>query len=190
MKPSPVALLLLMTAGCAATPPLPRGPIAARELAGTDGTTHAVPATSEDARLTVLVFFSAHCPCQSAHDERLREIDTTYRGRGVELLGVDSEAGASLARDAREAEQRRYAFPILIDSDASLARALGADYATYAVVIDRGGTVRYRGGIDSDRTHLTAEARPYLRDAIDDLLGGHPPRAPTSKALGCALQTR
>jgi hypothetical protein len=56
------------------------------------------------------------------------------------------------------------------------------------VVLDGEGRVRYRGGIDSDRTHLHEDATPFLRLALDDLLAGRPPRVAEGKTLGCSLQ--
>lgn len=140
--------------------------------------------------LTVLVFFSRDCHCLKLHDGRLRELDAAYKARGVQFVMVDSEVAATPEGDAREAAARGYAFPILIDKGARLATALDAQYATYTVVVDPGGHVLFRGGIDSDRSHLHADATPYLRDALDDLLAGHAPRVAEAKTLGCSLQTR
>jgi peroxiredoxin len=155
-------------------------------LEGTDGKTHGLP-SGQGAALTVLVFFSAHCDCQAAHDARLAELERKYRGLGVAFFAVDSEVGAALGRDAQEAQRRAYPYPILIDPRAELARALGAEYATYTVVLDARGRVRYRGGIDSDLAHLRTDAVLYLRDALDDLLAGRAPRRAYGEALGCAL---
>lgn len=137
---------------------------------------------------TVLIFFSPHCHCLDAHDARIRALYDGYHGRGVELLMVDSEVSGSRDRDDAEARRRGYAFPILLDRGAKLADALGADYATYSVVVDREGRVLYRGGIDSDKMHLHEDARPYLRAALDDLLAGRAVRSPEAKTLGCALE--
>ena len=49
--------------------------------------------------------------------------------------------------------------------------------------------MRYRGGIDSDKTHLKADRTQFLAEALDDLTAGRPPRRPEGKTLGCALQT-
>lgn len=139
------------------------------------------------APLTVLVFFSGHCPCQTAHDERLVALDARYAPRGVQFYAIDSEVGATADRDRAEAARRRYRFPILTDDGATIATAVGAESATYTLVVDRVGAIRYRGGIDSDRTHLTPAATPYLADALEDLLAGRAPRVAESRALGCAL---
>jgi hypothetical protein len=139
--------------------------------------------------LTVLVFFSPGCHCLAVHDARLTDLYARYHPRGVELLMIDSENGGSPERDAAEAQRRGYPFPIVRDEGARLADALGARYATYTVVLDGQGRIRYHGGIDSDKSHLHADARPYLQDALEDLLSGRPPRVAEGEALGCALQT-
>jgi hypothetical protein len=177
--------VLLAMAACASPPP-PRA-IPESQLPGTDGRAH--PLVDRSATLTVIEFFSAHCPCQTQHDERLRVLASAYGPRGVTFVAVDSEAGASLARDGREAAGRGYVYPILIDEEGAVARALHALYATYTLVVDREGRVLYAGGIDSDKNHLTSDPATYLRDALDDALAGRPLRQPEGKALGCALMT-
>jgi hypothetical protein len=140
-------------------------------------------------RLTVIEFFSAHCPCQERHDARLRDLASAYGPRGVAFVAVDSEADATLARDGGEAAGRSYPYPILIDRGGAVARALHAEYATFTLVVDRAGLVLYAGGIDSDKNHLTDDATAYLRDALDDALAGQPLRRAHGKTLGCALMT-
>jgi hypothetical protein len=177
--------VLLLACG---PPPVTGTILAPIALAGTDGVSHRL-APEGDARLTVVIFFAGHCPCQAAHDARLLSLYALYHPRGVDVVAVDSEASATLERDRAEAQKRNYPFPILLDSGAALARSVGAEYATEAFILDRGGSVRYHGGIDSDRSHLRDDATPFLRNALDDLLADRAPRQAESKALGCALQT-
>jgi peroxiredoxin len=180
-------LVALASTSCA-RPALLGTKVPSSPLPGTDGAAHPLEPTG-GARLTVLFFFANHCPCQAAHDARLRDTYASYHPRGVEILAVDSEVGATAERDAAEAVKRQYPFPILIDHGGALARRLGAEYATEAFVLDRDGAVRYHGGIDSDKRTLHDDATPYLREALEDLLADRQPRHPESKALGCALQT-
>jgi peroxiredoxin len=147
-------------------------------------------ALSADGQVTVLLFFSAKCPCQRAHDARLVALADRYSSRGVRFVAVDSEAGADEARDGAEAASRSYPFAIVSDPDGAVAEALGVDVATTAVVIDAQGRVRYRGGIDSDRHDLHINATPFLSNALDALLAGRDPEKPTAKSLGCILQRR
>jgi peroxiredoxin len=159
-------------------------------LPGTDGAPRRLTDLARQAPFTVIVFFSAGCPCQRAHDARLRELHALYGGRGVQLVAVDSEAGATVAADRDEARARGYPFPILSDPEGAAADALGATWATFAVVVDAGGRVRYRGGLDSDRIHVTEGASLWLRDALDRLLAGREPEPAETEALGCALRRR
>ncbi len=172
------------TAACAPA----RGPTALPQtsLAGTDGQSH--PLVDPKAKLTVVEFFSIHCPCQAQHDERLRALAQAYASQGVTFVAVDSEVGASVARDRNEAARRAYPYPILIDDHGTVARALDADYATYSVLVDHEGQVLYSGGIDSDKSHLHDDATFFLRDAIDDTLAERPVKRKEAKALGCSLE--
>lgn len=172
----------LLCAQCAA----PKGPASAADLTlpDADGRPHRLVGR---AKLTVIEFFSSRCPCQANHDERLRAIAEEYGRRGVRIVAVDSEVGAGARRAREEGERRRYPFPILIDPEGTVANALAATYATYALVVDRAGRVLYAGGIDSDKYHLTDDATPFLRDALDDALADRPIRRPVGKTLGCAL---
>jgi peroxiredoxin len=157
-------------------------------LTGTDGRSHALAPETAQAPATVYVFYNAHCPCVTAHVARLKALHDAYAPRGVQWFMVDSEVGASTERDAAFESEKTFGFPMLADVGGKLARATGAESATFSVVIDREGKVRYAGGIDDDRSHLRDEATPYLKDALEDVLAGRAVRRPEGKALGCALQ--
>jgi hypothetical protein len=175
-----------LLAGCA-TASLPAHAIPSAPLVGVDGSSLDARSWTARAPLTVFVFFSTHCHCLDVHDGRLRALEGAYRPRGVQFVMVDSEVDGSPALDAEQAKRRGYRFPIVRDRGAKLADAVGAEYATYTVVADVEGRIRYRGGIDSDKIHLHEDASRYLQDALDDLLAARPPRLSEGKTLGCAL---
>lgn len=176
------ALLLVLVAACrpTATPLV---------LHDTAGAVVSLPADLAQSRFTVVVFYADHCPCFRIHEERLRAIARDYGSRGVRLVVVDSEVSATPERDGAASTGRALP-PIVLDPDGKLARAVGAEYATYAVVFDAAGRIRYRGGIDDDKNVLHPAAQRYLADALDDLLAGREPRRAEGKALGCALELR
>jgi hypothetical protein len=177
----PIALLL--TVACATT-----RSAAPTRLRGTDDAAHELVPSGADA-YTVLIFFSADCHVLEVHDERIARLAGQFANKGVRFFAVDPEPKATAARDGTEARRRGYPFPILLDEGAAVARAFGADFAGLAIVLDRKGRVVYRGGIDSDMTHLTDDASPYLDHALADLLSGRPPRDNATKVMGCALRT-
>jgi Redoxin len=142
------------------------------------------------ARFTVVEFFSSDCGCQRAHDERLKELAAEFLPLGVQFVAVDSEAGATEGKDDAERRARGYPFALLTDNQGAWADALGATYATYVVVLDERGGVLYRGGIDSDKQHLTADASLWLRETLSRLVRGEAPRVSRTNALGCVLRRR
>lgn len=179
--------VLIGASGCGLPEPkaAPRVPDVAlpTELGGV----YALRAKAAESRALVITFFSADCPCQRVHDARLRELYERYRPRGVEFVALASETGTSPASAAREARERGYPFPLLVDAEARVADALGAEFATYTVIVDAEGTIRYRGGIDSDMHDLRPDASMWVRDALDRLLAGGSPSPSNTKALGCPL---
>jgi peroxiredoxin len=184
------ALLLAASclSACAAAPVATPGRLPATTLDGIDGKAHALGGSAVGGGPTVVVFFTKDCPIVRAHDGRLRELYARYKARGVSFYAVDSDAAASLAEDAAEAKARGYAFPVLLDKDGRLARALGAEQAGYTVVADASGRVRYRGAIDSDRTHMTSDASHYLDGAIASVLAGREPSPRETPSLGCPIR--
>jgi hypothetical protein len=181
-----VMAIALLTACAANSPAKVRS---ATRLQGTDGAHHAILPSDKNA-YTVVIFFSPDCHVLAAHDERIRKLAAEFGPPRVRFLAVDPEVDASLERDRAEVERRRYPFPVVIDRDGNLARSVDATFASYTVVFDHDGNVRYRGGIDSDRVHMREDATPYLGNALSDLLAGKAPRVAESKALGCALRLR
>jgi len=162
--------------------------LASISLTGSDGRTYEPSRVVGAHRLTVFIFYAAGCPCLAAHEPRIAELQRAFSGQDVAFFLVNSEHGASPSVDAREAQRRGLSVPLLTDSDARLARVLGAEFATHSIVLDARGRVAYSGGLDSDKKQLHPDATPYLRHALEDALAGRPQRATEHEALGCALQ--
>lgn len=137
---------------------------------------------------TVFLFFTAECPVQKAHDERMRATVAKYKDRGVAFYAVQSEAGTDMAAERTEAQRRQIGMPLLQDNGAALADALGVEYSTHVVVLDSNRAVRYSGAEDSERVHMTAGATRYLEQALDAVLAGSEPSHEKHEPLGCPLR--
>jgi hypothetical protein len=184
-----VALGALAVAACGPSRAASGPQIPSLALVDTAGATLSIPDDLSRAKVTVVVFYADHCPVFLAHEERLRELARRHADRGMRLILVDSEVSATTERDARAAAERRLP-ALVLDPGARLADALGADYATYTVVFDAQGRIRYRGGLDADKERLHDGAEAYVENAVEDLLAGDEPRKTEGKALGCSLQKR
>jgi hypothetical protein len=138
-------------------------------------------------RFTVVVFYGAGCPCFAAHVPRLVDLERAHAGDDVAFVVVDSERHAppepgapTIASGSRLLGAR--------DAHGTLARRLDAQFATETFVFDSAQRLRYRGGIDGDRKHLTSKPQAHLGNALRALVAGTAPPLTTSKALGCALK--
>ncbi len=191
MRALPLVLCALLASACGsrAGAPSTAAPVTVASATVLRSDTGEVALTDlvKKAPYTVLLFFSADCPVQKAHDARLRELVATYRPRGVAFAAIASEEGPDLGRLREELAKRALEMPLFEDRGAVLADALGVEYTTHVVLLDGERHVLYSGGIDSERTHTTDHAEPHLRNALEAVLAGKAVTKPRVEPLGCPL---
>lgn len=183
------ALLVGVCVACGGPTRAPAKEVTAPEVA-LQSETGAEPLASLVSRqpLTVLLFFTAECPVQKAHDARTRELVSTYGPKGVTFAAVVSEAGADVPAEREDAKKRALNMPVFEDRNAALADALGVEYSTHVVLLDKERRVLYSGALDADRTHLTDGSERYLQNALDAALAGKVIGKARMEALGCPLR--
>lgn len=158
-------------------------------LTAPDGSARALRDVARAAPLTVAVFIAADCPCLDVHLERIRALATSYGARGVQFVAIDSEVGGTPGARGRGRQDAPSAVSCARRrARAELADAVGAEFATYTVVVDCEARGAHRGGIDSDKRKLHGDATPYVADALEDALAGRPVRRSEGRALGCSLR--
>jgi peroxiredoxin len=181
----PLIVLLLFISICAGGQFVSK-PVNFR-LADADGTTHAL----EDytGKIIVLEFWSFKCPPSSAYDERMKELDSKYRNRGVIILAVDSNKNETAAEVLLNREHRKLPFPVLMDMEGTLAESLGATHNPSVAILDGTGALRYRGAIDNSKRPGEQGRSAYVEDALDAMLSGKPvPQAETKLSGGCSIR--
>lgn len=182
-----VALLCSVPWLCSCTAPSSAVPLQV-PLEATDGASSEVSAIVAQNRFSVFIFDSEGCPTMEAHHARIAHLAKKFGPEGVDFYLIDSEprveGGRAPHPPVLEAMTR------YTDSSARLARALGVQFATHAVVFDASGNVVYSGALDSDRVILHDDARMYLAESLDELLAGRRPRHGSPEPLGCVLQLR
>jgi thiol-disulfide isomerase/thioredoxin len=170
-------------------------------LPGVDGRDHSLKEFA-DAKILVTVFTCNHCPTAQYYEERLKQLTSDYRDKGVTVVGImpndprsvrlDELGWTDLSDSFQEmkirAENRHYNFPYLYDGDAeSVARAYGPVATPHVFVFDAGRKLRYVGAID-DSERVEHVTRHYLREALDALLVGKEPPATKTKVVGCSVK--
>jgi peroxiredoxin len=161
------------------------------ELPDVHGATHAHDRT---APATVVVFTCNHCPYALAWHDRIADVARDYASEGVQVLAINPNDAERYPADSIDAMRERVAnedwpMPYLHDATQEVARAFGAQTTPDVFVLDRDGTLRYRGAPDPDHGDPSLNAQ-YVRDAVDAVLSGRDPQRPETKPVGCSVKWR
>lgn len=136
---------------------------------------------------TVLVFLSAQCPVVAGYNERINQIAADYALKGINFIGINSNATESLDYVKTGADKAGYKFPVLIDKDAALADRLGASVTPEAYYFDTQNVLLYHGAIDNDKSGKNI-TDSYLRIAFDSALTGKKIEKTRINAFGCSIK--
>jgi hypothetical protein len=144
-----------------------------------------------DGAAGVLLFVSTDCPVSNRYAPEIQRLCTAAAVRGVPctLLYEDADVRPDAVRT--HLREYGYALPAAIDTDGAVAAAVKATITPEAVVVDRGGGVRYRGRIDNLFAALGTSRQVVtshdLRDAIDAVVANRPVARPQTDAIGCFI---
>ena len=184
----PVVLLLAAVPWCFAM----GGEIGARveNFSLPDTTGNARSLSQYSGRVIVLSFWAFKCPVSLSYDDRLGELLNKYGNSGVVVMAVDSNSNESPAEVRANVANLKLPFPVLLDSDGSLAEKLKATMTPSVYVIDGKGILRYSGSLDNGKKTGDAGRVAYVERAIDDILAGRAVGVPETRTNGCPIRRR
>ena len=135
----------------------------------------------------VLVWVSAQCPVVKAYNQRINEIADELKAKGINLIGINSNAPESLDWVTSNAKEVGYKFPVLIDKGNVLADKLEASVTPEFYYFDNEKVLLYHGALDNDRSGKSITEN-YLRTAFDSALGGKKIEKTRINAFGCSIK--
>ncbi len=136
---------------------------------------------------SVVVFLSAQCPVVKGYNSRINEVAADYAAKGINFIGINSNATESLDWVKSDAAEVGYKFTVLIDKDNKLADKLDATVTPEVYYLDAKNTLLYHGAIDNDRSGKSITDQ-YLRTAFDASLAGKKIERTRAKAFGCTIK--
>lgn len=145
-------------------------------------------------RGTVVMFICNHCPFVKHVADHLAMVARDYASRGIGFVAISSNDVAAHPADSpeqmvREAEDRGYLFPYLYDETQEVAKAYHAACTPDFYLFDAERKLAYRGQLDSSRPGNDLPVTGSdLREAIDALLAGRPPRDDQKPSIGCNIK--
>jgi len=143
----------------------------------------------------VLFFVASDCPISNGYAPEIQRICDDYRAKGVSCSLVYEDVSIDEARVRAHGAAYRYkGMTTVIDGDRAIALRAKATVTPEAVVIGRGGIVKYRGRIDNQYAALGKPRRVVtthdVRDALDAVLAGRAVAHPENQAFGCFIAPR
>jgi AhpC/TSA family len=147
----------------------------------------------------VLEWTNADCPFTRKHysSGNMQSVQALARRDGVVWLSVISSApgkqGYVDGAGADALTQKRGAAPaaVLLDPTGTVGHLYHAKTTPHMYVIDRDGTLKYMGGMDSLATTDVSDiaaAEPYLKEAMLAVVDNKPVPHPVTKPYGCSIK--
>lgn len=142
----------------------------------------------------LVMFMCNHCPFVVHVADELARLGAEYMGRGVAVVGINSNDTATHPADSpermvAEAEERGYAFPYLFDETQAVAKAYRAACTPDFFLFDQDRKLVYRGQLDDSRPGSGVPVTGKdLRAALDAVLAGKKPAEEQRASLGCNIK--
>jgi len=177
-------------------------PAPAFNLKGVDGKMYSL-ASFKSAKILVIVFTCNHCPTAQAYEDRVIQLTSDYKSKGVAVVAIMpndpksvqlAELGYTDMGDTYEemqlrAKNKKFNFPYLFDGETEeVSRKYGPIATPHVFIFDSERKLRYSGRIDDvEKPSLTPHTFD-ARTAINELLAGKPVTAATTKVFGCSIK--
>ena len=162
------------------------------ELSGVDGKTYTLSSFA-NRRSLVIIFMCNHCPYVKAVLQRLIDLQNAFSGRGVQLIGINSNDATRYPDDSfgnmkTAAQERGISFPYLFDKTQETAKAYGAVCTPDLYVYGEERKLLYRGRIDDNWEHPEQVTRQDLKSVLEDILAGRPVPNEQVPSMGCSIK--
>jgi peroxiredoxin len=136
-------------------------------------------------RIVIVNFWSCECP-HSERTDRSTMACLVQWGADVAMLSIAANRSESVSSVAEAVKMRRLP-KVLIDAEHIVADLYEAVSTPQVFVVDRDGSLRYRGAVDDVTFRQRRATRFFLEEAVEALLDGHLPTLTETPAYGCAI---
>ncbi len=160
-------------------------------LKGTDDKFYNSEEYSE-CELMLVVFTCNHCPYIQAYENRLKEIQKSYKQKLI-LLAINSNDDIQYPEDSFDnmkirADEKQFNFNYLRDDEQIVAHSFGATHTPEIFLFDKNRKLVFHGKIDDNWQDETKTNNNYLRDAIEEILSGKKISVPETFTIGCTIK--
>jgi peroxiredoxin len=149
----------------------------------------------KNAKGFIIVFICNKCPMVKLYSERLKDLQSKYQYKNVYLLAINSMDTLAYAEESfklmrKESKKENFNFPYLQDKKQKIAKQFNASHTPQAFVIWKNESgqylIKYKGAIDDNAGDIKT-AKPFLSNAIDELLNNENVTLPNTDSFGCRI---
>jgi len=161
-------------------------------LPAVDGKTYSLN-SFDDKKALIVIFSCNHCPYVQAYEDRIKQIQSEYEGKGVLVVAINSNEDEGYPEDSFEnmkkrATEQKFNFLYLRDEDQSVARAYDATHTPEIFLFDKERKLAFHGKIDDNWQEPNRVQNSYLRNALDELLAEKEISVPETFTIGCTIK--
>lgn len=125
----------------------------------------------EGGKIVFVTFWSYKCPTGKRMMERNKEIAEYCKKNDVVFLAVSSY-GESKEKVKEYCKEKDVEYSVAYDADQNVVKALGAQFVSTTMILDKDGKLAYRGALVSRKDKETGEQTPYAKNALLELVAG------------------
>jgi peroxiredoxin len=170
-------------------------------LPGVDGKTHSLADYAGSPTL-VVVFTCNHCPIAQMYEQRIQQLETDYRDRGVAVVAIEPNDPKALRIDELDSsdisdsleemkirfEYKHLHYPYLYDGETqSVTRAYGPQATPHVFIFDKDRKLQYEGRMDNSYRRELVNTQD-ARNAIDALLASREIAIKHTGVFGCSTK--
>jgi peroxiredoxin len=170
-------------------------------LPGVDGKTHHL-ADYAASPILVVVFTCNHCPIAQMYEQRIQQLETDYRDRGVAVVAIQPNDPKALRIDELDSSDisdtldemkirvgyKHLHYPYLYDGETqSVARAYGPQATPHVFIFDKDRKLRYEGRMDNSYRQELVNSQD-ARNAIEALMANHEVPVKKTGVFGCSTK--
>lgn len=152
----------------------------------------------KDAKGFIIVFTCNHCPFSVAYEDRIIALQNKYKAKGFPVVAINSNDKDVVPEDSFEemikrADEKKFNFDYLYDSNQEIARQFGAARTPHVFIVQKQKSdlkLKYIGAIDDNTDQPEAVTKKYVESAVNEILAGKEVSTPMTKAIGCTIKWR
>ena len=143
----------------------------------------------------ILVFTCNTCPFSVLYEDRLIDLHNKMAPKGYPVVAImpndiSIRPGDNMDGMKQRAEEKKFPFLYLMDSDQSVFPKYGATRTPEIYLLDGNKKLRYTGALDDNAREPGSVSVNYVETAVKAIEGGKDPDPVKVKAIGCSIKVK